>query len=370
MTASRRSVRLPRGAVIALAVAGAALLAALLAGPPRRDGPPLDPRSDGPLGTSALVALLRHFDAEVELDSGLPDGQDDVALLLQDRLDEEQIAAVEAWVRAGGTLVVTDPGSSLAPLPATGGSPLGPPALERGTCTVDALADVGTLDGGAPVRYEVGEADELCFGSRPDGAFVVVAQEGGGEVVAVGGAAFATNDRLGEDDNAVLAVALLAPEPGMRVRVVDAPLPAGGGDKTLADLVPGGVKRALLQLALAFVAYAVWRAVRLGRPVTEDQLVQLAGSELVSATGRLRSRSRAPAASAAELREDLRRRLRTRFGVHPEADAATLAALVARRTGLADEAVLAAVDDRPVTTDDDLVALTRAVAVLNQEVPR
>lgn len=370
MTAAAQRVRLPRGAVVALAVAAAALVAAFLAGPPRRDGPPLDPRSDGPLGTSALVALLERFDADVELSAGLPSGPDDVALLLQDRLDEDQTAAVQAWVRAGGTLVVTDPGSSLVPLPASSGSPFDPAALEPGTCTIGALDDVATIAGGAAVRYEVQESDDLCFGSRAGGAFVVASAQGRGEVVAVGGAAFATNDLLGDDDNAVLAVALLAPEPGMRVRVVDAPLPAGGGDKTLGDLVPGGVKRALLQLALAFVAYAAWRAVRLGRPVAEAQPVQLAGSELVSATGRLRSRSRAPAASAIELRDDLRRRLRTRFGVHPDADVATLATIVARRTGLAVEDVLAAVDDRPVATDTELVALTRAVTALNQEVPR
>ncbi|MGV3759919.1 MAG: hypothetical protein ACO1PW_10335 [Actinomycetota bacterium] len=59
--------RLPRGANIALGLAGAALLVALLAGPPRREGPPLDPRSDTPLGTSDLIALLERFDADVDL---------------------------------------------------------------------------------------------------------------------------------------------------------------------------------------------------------------------------------------------------------------------------------------------------------------
>ena len=355
---------------MALAVAAAVLLAAVVAGPPGREGPPLDPRSDRPLGTSALVRLQRELGAEVELSVGLPGPQDDVALVLQDRLDEDQAGAVEAWVRRGGTLVVTDPGSPFTPMPEGGGILPDTETLSSVGCTIDALADVHEVDGGSPVHYAVPAGADLCFGSRQEGAFVVATEQGAGEVVAVGGAAFLTNELLDEHDNAVLAAALVAPEPGTRVRIVAAPLPAGGGDKGLADLVPGGVKRALVQLGIAFVLYALWRAIRLGRPVVEHQPVALAGSELVSATGRLLSRTRAPEAAGTALREDLRRRLRTRFGVPAEADPSLLASMVARRTGRPLDEVLAAVDDRPVNTDDDLVALSRAVAALNQEVSR
>jgi hypothetical protein len=361
--------RLPRGATIALGVAMAAIAVALIAGPPRREGPPLDPRSDTPLGTSALVALLERFDADVELSVGLPSPGDDVALVLRDRLDVEQAEAVAAWVEQGGTLVVTDPGSRFAPAAEPAGLlPDGDP-LRPGTCTVGALAGIGDVDGGAPLAYDVPAGADSCYGDE-DSAFVVLGQHGAGEVVAVGGAAFVTNERLDEADNAVLALALLAPERGMRVRFVDPPLPVGGGDESLADLVPGGVKRALVQLAVAFVLYALWRAVRLGRPVPEPQPVQIAGSELVAATGRLLARTRDPQAAADGLREDRRRRLRTRLGVSPAADLDALVAVTAARTGLAPEAVAAAIDDRPITTDDALVSLTRVVAALDQEVPR
>jgi len=362
--------RLPRGATIALGVVAAALVAALVAGPPRRDGPPLDPRSDTPLGTSGLVALLERFDADVELSVGLPGPGDDVALVLQDQLDEEQTGAVARWVEQGGTLVVTDPGSSLTP-PLSDPTSFLPDAepVDPGRCTVDALRGLGEVDGGAPVLYEVPAGAGSCFGDG-DAAFVVVGSHGAGEVVAVGGAAFVTNEKLDEADNAVLALALLAPERGMRVRFVDPPLPVGGGDEALGDLVPGGVKRALVQLAVAFVLYALWRAVRLGRPVLEQQPVQIAGSELVAATGRLLARTRDPQAAADALRADRRRRLRTRLGVAPTADLDVLVAVTAARTGLPAEAVAAALDDRPIPTDDALVTLNRAVAALDQEVPR
>ncbi|MGH9275615.1 MAG: DUF4350 domain-containing protein [Acidimicrobiales bacterium] len=369
MTAIER-VRPPRGAVIGALVAGGLLLAALAGGRPGRDGPPLDPRSDGPLGTSALVSLLDGLGARVELSVGLPDATDDVALLLQDRLDEDQASEVASWVRAGGVLVVTDPTSAFTPVFDVAGIAEQRQVVQPGTCTIAALDAVGAVEGGAAVRFEVGGGDDLCFGDRDDGAFVVVRNEGRGSLVAVGGAAFATNELLDERDNAVLAAALLAPVAGTAVRFVDAPLPAGGGDKTLSDLVPAGVKRALLQLAAAFVLYALWRAIRLGRPVAEDQPVDVASSELVAAIGRLLARTRAPGAAAETLRAELRRALRTHLGVPPSADARTLAGVVAARAGVDVDRVLEAVDERPVTTDAELAAVARAVASIHQEVLR
>lgn len=367
MTAVAR-VRPPRAAVIGALVFGGLLVAAVAGGRPGRDGPPLDPRSDGPLGTSALVSLVDGLGGAVELSPGLPDATDEVALLLQDRLDEGQARSVMQWVRAGGVLVVTDPFSALTP-PFAGELIDDAQTVEPGRCTIAALDGIGPVEGGAAVRFEVGPEVDQCFGSA-DGAFVVTRDEGRGTLVAVGGAAFLTNELLDERDNAVLAAALLAPGGGATVRFVDPPLPAGGGDKTLADLVPAGVDRALVQLAVAFVLYAVWRAIRLGHPVHEDQPVEIAGSELVAAIGRLLSRTQSPGAAADTLRGELRRALRSRLGVPPSADPRTLAGVVAARTGIEADRVLEAIDDRPVTTDAELAVIARAVASIHQEVLR
>lgn len=368
MTAPARA-RPPRGAVIGVLVAAGLLVAALAGGPPGRDGPPLDPRSDGPLGTSALVSLLEGLGARVELSVGLPSVTDDVAVLLQDRLDEQQAVELIEWVRSGRVLVVTDPGSRFAPPSSPGGLFEQERTFEPGDCTIEALADIGEIEAGAAVTFDAGPDATACF-LDGDGAFVAAREEGLGTLVAVGGAAFVTNELLDEADNAVLAAALVAPERGTAVRVVDAPLPAGGGDKGLADLVPVGVKRALVQLGVAFVLYALWRAIRLGRPVPEAQPVEVAGSELVAAVGRLRSHTRSPGAAADTLRTELRRRLRTRLGVPADVDPVAMAALVARRTGVSTERVLAAVDERPVTTDAELEAVARAVSSIHQEVLR
>jgi hypothetical protein len=357
-----------RGTVVAGCVGAGLLAVALLGGSPD-DGTPLDPRSDGPLGTSALVSLLEGLGAEVELSVGLPDAGDDVALVLADRLDEDQTATVLDWVRRGGTLVVTDPGSSFVPTNRLPSDPLDPEVLQRGICTVPSLEGVDTVDGGAAVRYDTSPGRTSCLGSR-DFAFVVVASEGEGEVVAVGGAAFATNDQLADEDNAVLAAGLLVPGSGPTVRFVDAPIPAGGGDKTLYELISDGVRRAGLQLGLAFVIYALWRAVRLGRPVREPLPVEIAGSELVAASGRLLERGRAPGEAAEVLRAGLRRDLRARLGVAATASPEVLAQVVAERSGLDVDQVRTAIGDHAVTSDDELVTVARAVASVHQEVLR
>lgn len=362
-------VRPSRGLLVAMGIGVALLLGALATGRPGRDGPPLDPRSDGPLGTSALVALLGDLGAEVDLAVGLPDDDDDVALLLQDRLDDEQRDELDAWVAAGGTLVVTDVGSELTPPLA----PMGPFAsdepVERDRCTIDALDDVDEVAAGTPSRFDAAEADDVCFADGGD-AFIVRYPLVGGDVVAIGGAAFLTNELLDEADNAVLAAALLAPEGSGTVRFVEAPVPSGGGDESLGDLVPDRVTRALLQLGIAFGLYALWRAIRLGQPVEEAQPVQLAGSELVSAVGRLLARTRAPGAAASTLRDALRRRLRTRLGVTADAPPDVLVDVTAARTGVDRDTVRTALADDPVGSDDELLAVARAAARINQEVPR
>lgn len=154
------------------------------------------------------------------------------------------------------------------------------------------------------------------------------------------------------------------------MRFVEPPIPAGGGDKTLADLVSPGVKRGLLQVAVAFVLYAIWRAIRLGQPVAEDQPVDVASSELVGAIGRLLERTNAPGPVAEMLRSDLRRTLPARLGVPNEAPVSVLVDITASRTGLAIDTVRSAVGEQPVTSEAELVTVARAVASIHQEVPQ
>jgi hypothetical protein len=114
--------------------------------------------------------------------------------------------------------------------------------------------------------------------------------------------------------------------------------------------------------------WVLWRARRLGRPVTEDQPVAVAGSELVAAVGRLLDARRRPDEAAETVRADVRRAAAGRLGLLADADVRTVAAAVAARTGRDEAAVAAALGEHPVTTDDDLVAVTAELDRIRSDV--
>ena len=344
-----------------------------------RRGPALSPSSDDRLGTSALVALAGELGTNVDVVDGFPDlyGEHapDVVLLLQDLLDEDQTAVVENFVDAGGTLVVTDPASSFSP-ERTGSfdrtADLGAPARLRQDCEIDPLAGIDVAGirprhGGVLYRPPVGS--DSCIAGPDGSAFVVATGEGDGTVVAFGGAGVLVNAALADGENAPVAAALLAPQPGTDLVVLEpGPLATPGGGRTLLDLIAPGVKAALIQLALAFGVYVLWRARRLGRPVLEPQPVAVAGSELVAATGSLLDRTRSPQHAAEQLRRDLRAFLCDRLGVPRQAGLGVLAAVTAERTGL-DESMLSwALGADPVFEDAQLVTLARTIDRIREEV--
>jgi hypothetical protein len=216
--------------------------------------------------------------------------------------------------------------------------------------------------------FDVTDGSTGCFTDDQGAAFVVDTPTGQGHVVSIGSAGVFTNDGLGQEDNAVLAVDLLAPQPGHGVAVLWGM--TGGGDRPagLSSLISTGVRLAFLQLALAFLVYAWWRARRLGPPVAEPQPVQIAGSELVAAVGNLLQQTRDPDRAARLLRADLRRRLAERLGLPPGAPAEVIAEVTAARSGVDRARVARAVSDIPVRTEDELLDLARDIDVIRTEV--
>ena len=374
-----------RGIVLGVGIVAVVLAGVLLLGRPS-SRVPLDPRSHQPDGTSALVRLLRQLDVDVRIgvrDLGDLDQQTDVVLLLRDRMDDDQRSRLMDWVDAGGTLVASDPGSPLTPAIDQFGNVTDDPgqfAVDDLVDTSAGLCDIGPLDDadmdqlavyGGPVNYDIGSDADSCFGTG-GGAYIVATPEGRGTVVAIGGSGILINRSLDEADNAPVAAALLAPQQGMRVAVLDpnAPLAEGqgGGGRELRDLVSPGVKRALAQLGLAFLVYALWRGRRLGRPVAESQPVAVAGSELVSAVGGLLQRAGSPQHAADLLREDLRRDLVSRLGLPPNLPAPTFVDVVATRTLLDADRLAAALGPRPVSSDGELLAVAQLIDAVRKEV--
>jgi hypothetical protein len=367
-----------RGGALVAAVVGVTLLAVLLLGRSSGDRPPLDPRSHEPGGTSALVALLRELDATVDIDADQPDGDTDVALVLRDRFDDEGREELEDWVRDGGVLVISDPDSPLTPLMGFGagsasGLDTGESVVEydAGECDIAPLEGLDTIAayGWPSPGYEVEAGDESCFGDG-ESAHVVASDEGEGTIVALYGSGTLMNRTLDRVDNAPVAANLLAPREGTQVAVLDPTVPTGegDGDEGLIDLMPDGVKRGLVQLAVAFLIYVAWRARRLGHPVDEPQPVKVAGSELVAAVGGLLERSKSPQHAADVLRAELRRDLVAHLGLPPELPPASFVQAVTARTDLDPAWVQAALTPYAVPDDQALLAVVRAIDQVRKEV--
>lgn len=358
-----------RGGVVFWVGLGAALIAlALVAGRPPKDGEPLSPDGTGPAGAKGLVRLIEELGADVRTTNDVPGDDVDVVLLLSDQTTDAQQDELARWVGDGGTLVVADPASTFTPVPSGTVDPLGglvQASTPPGVCTVDALADAGRIDARGGLAFETEGSAGHCYGDE-EAAFVVTTSVGGGTIVGVGGAGLFTNEALGELDNAVLAAAFLAPQPGTTVAFLQPPTP-GSGDKGLSDLVAPGIKAALLQLVVAFVVYALWRGRRLGPPIEEPQPVQIAGSELVGAVGELLQQSRDPQRAGDLLRDDLRRSLCTHLGLGADSSPEVVARVTAQRTGVDAEAVYAAIAGPPLTSDHDLVSLAQTHETIRKE---
>jgi len=89
---------------------------------------------------------------------------------------------------------------------------------------------------------------------------------------------------------------------------------------------------ATLQLFIALVVLALWRARRLGRPVVEPLPVVVRAAETVEGRGRLLHAARARGAAAASLRAAAIRRLSQVLRLGPDEDPDSITELVTERT--------------------------------------
>ena len=335
------------------------------------DGPPLDPRSDGPLGTSALVSLLEGLGADVELSVGLPDdgrrrgpparrsarrGPD------RRRAARGCAAAARSW---SPTRVHRSCRRCRSPGTRSTRSDVDPRGLhDRGArrCR-DASTAARRLatTRARPARRASAAATSRSSWSSTDGT---------GDVVAVGGAAFATNDRLDEADNAVLAAGLLAPSSGhvgaVRRRRRSRPAAATRRCTSSCPTVSGGPGCSWAWPSSSTPSGGPSAS---AAPCARRSRWRSPAPSWWRATGRLLERGRAPGAAAEVLRDGLRR-----DAPRPPRHRRRRPARGARRrsspsaSGVDPDDARTAVGDHAVTTDDELVAVARAVASVHQEV--
>jgi hypothetical protein len=254
-------------------------------------------------------------------------------------------------------------------------------ALSPG-CSLPAAARAGSVDLGGE-RYTTDlPGSDACY--PRDGLATLLRIDGpaGSDTVLLGSPDILHNERLDKQGNASLALQLLGSRPHLvwYLPSLQDPSATGGtgdgGDREettergFLQLIPSGWLWGTLQLALAAVLAAVWRARRLGPLVTEQLPVAIRASETTEGRARLYRRANARDRAATVLRTATRTRLAPLLGV-PLAEAhspdALLPALSARlAAGDADHRALlfggTPADDAALTLlADRLDALEREV---------
>lgn len=360
-----------RARLIAVAGIVAALLAAYLGGPGAVAGPDYDPRSTEPGGTAGILDVIRSTGSTVDVvtdPSSSLAGDVSAVLVVVDGRSSSEREVLRDWTRAGGRLVVADPSSALVELEPVGGLGTGLVGPVRLPARCPLLPEVGPVIASDWAAFEVPEAATGCF-PIADGAWLVHRPLGAGEVIVLGGPDALTNRRLLHGDNAVLAVHLLAPEPGSRVVVMGPPGP-GTGDAALIDLVPDRVIHLLGGLVGLFALVGWWRSRRLGGPVREPLPLRVPGVALVDGVGDLLQRAGDRAGAAAALRDALRSHLERTLGLGAGTPLEVVVERTAVRTGLDRGAVRDALEHRQVSDDAELLRVARATALVRRRTRR
>ncbi|MYW16690.1 DUF4350 domain-containing protein [Streptomyces sp. SID2955] len=346
----------------------------------------LDPRSADPYGSRAVAALLGERGVSTRVVTTLggaraATGPDTTLLVAEPDLltHRQQTQLHTATAASGGRTVLVAAGNwsveRLAP-----GVTADPATSDDTTlaphCTLPEARRAGTAATGG-LRYTTTHLDaDRCYPSERLATLLrIPAASAGGDTVVLGAPDILYNDRLDEQGNASLALQLLGSRPHLvwyLPSLSDASAAGTGEQKSLFDLLPPGWLWATLQLFIAAVLAAFWRARRFGPLVAEELPVAIRASETTEGRARLYRRAKARDRAAAALRAATRTRLAPLAGVpltQAHTPEALLPALSTRLAGDA-QALHPLLFGPPPGDDAALIALTDQLDALEREVRR
>ncbi|MFF7263420.1 DUF4350 domain-containing protein [Streptomyces sp. NPDC008159] len=345
----------------------------------------LDPRSADPNGSRAIEQLLDDNGVSTRvvttLDEATAAAAPDTTLLIAvpDLLTESQQRRLRtATATSGGRTLLVAPDTPSVGTLAPGVTADPAPSFDSTLaprCDLPAARRAGTADLGG-VRYQVTTRDaDTCYPESGLPSLVrLPAAEGGGDTVVIGAPDILYNDRLDEQGNASLALQLLGSRPHLvwYLPSLSDDSASDTGDRSFFDLLPSGWLWGTLQLFVAGLIAALWRARRLGPLVPEKLPVAIRASETVEGRARLYRKANARDRAAAALRSTTRTRLAPLVGVpvsRAHTPEALLPALSAHLRG--DGQTLHALLFGPPPSDDTaLIALTDQLDALEREVRR
>lgn len=325
-------------AVLALAVVAAGVIIALLQPSPSAR---LDPNDTSPGGGHALADLLQARGQRVIRVSAPPAASANAAsgnnaagnvelITSPDLLTGAQLTQA---ARFHGDILITDPDPAalrvLAPavtISATGagtadgagGGTVSAVGTAPPLCNVRAANLAGDTVTGGTVLQTSDTSAGTCYPGG-GGYGLIRYQTGGRTVTVLGTSAPLANQYLADHGDAALALNLLREADAITWIVPDpsAAPPSQSKRQSFFGIVPWPVYLIAIQLAVAAVLAAAWRARRLGPLVAEKLPVIVRASETVEGHGRLYHARRARDRAAAELRAAARARIAARTGQPP-----------------------------------------------------
>ena len=384
-------------ALIGFIVAGGivvALIGGLMAS--RNVNPYLDPANSSVAGAHALADILTERGSQV-----VRVYSPSSALAALRQAGDLRASAGAASARARATLLITSPsllsGRQLGRLARTTADLF---LVEPGRDALGVLAPgVGLAGGGAhfgellPPRCgltaarlagsaNVGglayRAPSQAIGCYPtDGHPSVVRLTAGGRIITIlGGGAAMTNGQLAANGNAALLLNLLGsrrlivwltPEPS-GATLVHHPGSPPSAASSRPSLIPWPAWLVVIEIGVAVVLAALWRARRLGPLITERLPVVVRASETVEGHAGLYRSLRARDKAAAALREAWLSRVLPVLGLNRDAPDDAVADALAARSRLKRSEVAGIVYGPSPATDAELVRLARSLDELERQV--
>jgi hypothetical protein len=292
----------------------------------------LDSGSTDPGGSQALAKLLAQQGVHIAATHTVDDtrsalgSQADATLLVTDPSLVEPALLAQLRGRAADAVLVA-PGQDVLDLLLPGVVVKGQndPSVRSPDCTVAAAVAAGdVLIGG--LEYEGHQRGRPCY----RGSLLQIT----GSTTLLGDGTPLTNGRLGEQGDAALAMRLLGRHATL-VWYVPSPGDPGAGvtQRSLTDLLPRGWLFGAIQIAVAAVLFALWRARRLGPVVAEPLPVVVRSAETTEGRARLYRRSGSAAHAAGLLRYTAIERLRPVLGLGAGAEPAAVLSAIGARTG-------------------------------------
>jgi hypothetical protein len=337
----------------------------------------LNPGSTGADGTHALADVMTELGHRVITVTSVPSAVrsasagSTLVITSPDYLSGSDLSAL-ARVPANVLLVQPDP-DSLAKIAASvtifGSSQ--PVVVTAPECGFRPATLAGPADMGGENLLIQGASGPVqrCYIST-SGPTLVQLGVRGRLVTVLGTGAPLTNGELADEGNAALAINLL---PSHRVvwlvpPVVTVAAAGTGGPKTFFSLLPLAAYLVTIQLGLAVVLAAGWRARRLGKLVAEPLPVVVRASETTEGHGRLYQARHARGRAADALRTALLSRVTRAVGLPHGASPQAVAAALARHSAFSEARISALLYGSAPGTDQALLALARDLDELEREV--